>query len=597
MDHLTTIPEDVSVAASADANNPGAPRSIANLSTASAVASSDSGEYASAAETTTSVGRGLGGRVGKKRRQHGSGLSTNAAVGGVVGGGDGDNVSDTHASLGGAEAAAAAAAVAAEGAVSRDAQRRIEESRKPLRSSADLSWLLKCTKKSMVFYCILSVLLIVVAVGIYFIVVNVGGSSNSIPNGSDQDISTQLPDDEPTPDPQFPVFEFMESEFPTISPSYNQADVVATDLSLLQVDGTTETNLYDTSTPEGMSRYWLIHIDQQQLRVDVVGEARVQQRYIACVLYYATNGANWTGTTSYLNPTLHECDWDGVTCRGSNIALIELSEKNLSGTIPQELKSLSSLEALDLCGNSIAGTIPDGLFDSLVQLAWLDLSQNMIGGRIPELQASASPVIETVLLSGNQLEGVVPFFPNIQKIKVEENKLTSIDTRYATSAQSLKEFVGYNNQFSGPLPSVWNASNLELLDVGLNKWTGPIPQGLWDLTSLRSLIIDSCELTGPLPSSTGGTAFEHVWLQSNLLDGTIPATFGTNWVQLNSLLLQDNQLIGSITDDHCDKWPASAPGQNGTPDDWRCETDCNKPAMTCSCCTECYPTISNRTRR
>lgn len=163
LDHLTTIPEDVSVATSGDVHNPATPRSIANLSTASAVASSDLGEYATPigatpAATTTGGGRGRG----KKRRQ-GSGGSTNAAVDGANGG-DGDNVSDTHASLGGAEGAAAAAASAG-GTTTRDARRRMQETKKPTRSSADLSWLLKCAKKSMIFYGIVSVLLIVTGVG------------------------------------------------------------------------------------------------------------------------------------------------------------------------------------------------------------------------------------------------------------------------------------------------------------------------------------------------------------------------------------------------------------------------------------------------
>lgn len=584
MDHLTTIPEDVSVAASAQ--NPETPRSITNLSTASAVASSDSDEYD---DFVGGTGRRGGGGRGKKRRQ-GSGVLTNATANGVEVIRDGDNISETHASLGGADGAAAAAAL---GRSRRHGQRGMEEARK--KPPTDLSWLLKCTKKSMIFYSIVALLLIIIVVGIYFIVDNV--SSNNNDNGNPNDANDS--NSSSTSNPQFPDFEYLESEFPTASPSYNLADVMATDLALLQVSGTNEQNLYDVTTPQGSCRYWLIHVDQEQLRVDEVGDARVQQRYIACVLYYATSGDHWTAGSNYLNPALHECDWDGVICNLTNVAHIDLAGYNLSGTIPLELESMSTLEAIDFQDNSIAGTIPNGLFDSLERLTWIGLSRNRIGGTIPAPREGSTPKLENIYLSKNQLEGTLPFFPNIVAIRFESNKLTAIDPRYATSAIFMKKFSGYDNQLSGLLPTVWNAPVLQTLDIGVNGWTGPIPTGLWNLPSLRSLVLDDCQLTGTLPSFTIGTSFQDVWLFSNQLEGTIPSTFGSNWLKLNSLLLYDNGLIGGITDDHCNEWPlwqAYETNETRDNDDWRCEIDCNDVDMTCACCTKCHPDVSGRRR-
>ena len=62
---------------------------------------------------------------------------------------------------------------------------------------------------------------------------------------------------------------------------------------------------------------------------------------------------------------------------------LDLSDNQLTGTIPRELGSLTYLEWLRLSGNQLTGTIPPEL-GSLANLEWLNLSGNQLTGCIPQ---------------------------------------------------------------------------------------------------------------------------------------------------------------------------------------------------------------------
>lgn len=567
---LDTIPEDVSVAA-----QHATPRSVGNLSTASAVASSDSGVATPRDNNTT---RGTGRAKG-----------------------DGDNVSETHASLGGADNATG-------GEVETD--RQMPPTSVPASKAPSFLSPTACTRKSLVFYGTTIVLMVLIAVGIYFVVeyvedndTNTNNSTAKVPAPSvtptDDGLPTLMPGmDGSTETSTFPPFDAdgQGTETPSCcSPTYDPESLAQLDEALLQVPGTNISNLYDPSTPQGKSRYWMTHIDQLELRVDIEGETRVQQRYILCVLYYATNGEFWS-EIQFLNPDVHECDWSGIYCNTTLVNVLNESDNNLTGTLPLEIESLTDLHYLILRNNSISGTIPDQLFESLDQLEWIDLSENLLEGTIPQ-NVGTFPVLEYLYLSNNRLQGKVPFFPNIQRLLLEKNSLTSFDTQYATSAPFLVIFLALENQFSGPLPTVWNAPRMERLDLRRNGWTGTIPQDLWDLPSLMALILDDCQLTGGLPQSSGGASFQHVWLHSNQLSGSIPSQFGSNWTNLTSLKLHGNSLTGAITDAHCAQWPASEyVTTNESSSAWTFESDCLMPTLECSCCTNCYGSTKLRRR-
>jgi Leucine-rich repeat (LRR) protein len=419
-----------------------------------------------------------------------------------------------------------------------------------------------CTKRTYMFYGMLSLLLVAITVGIYFIIHEASFHSE---NGS---LSPFDPSAAPTTItfPPFPFAMEIESESPTASPSLNLADTEAIDNALFKISDSSD--VYDDTTAQGKCRYWLTH---QELTASLVGEDAVHQRYILCVLYYATNGPFWT--EPFLDKQIPECDWEGVSCYNESVAAIYLPSFNLNGGLPDELMYLQNLKLLNLGNNSLTGSIPLGLF-SLPALIWCNLSQNSLQGVIPR---GGSP-LQHLYLNQNQLEGVSPYFPTLQVLWMQRNFLTGLEARYASSS-TLTDYRVYGNLFSGALPTTWDAPKLWRLDLAWNSWTGTIPDSLWnDLPSLETLALHDGNLTGTIPVTTGNgpRSMKHLWLYSNELSGSLPALMGWDWQNLTDMLLHDNYLTGAVEQRQCERWPALK----------RLETDCDQ--VDCACCTKCY---------
>uniref|UniRef100_J3N842 Protein kinase domain-containing protein n=2 Tax=Oryza brachyantha TaxID=4533 RepID=J3N842_ORYBR len=98
----------------------------------------------------------------------------------------------------------------------------------------------------------------------------------------------------------------------------------------------------------------------------------------------------WTGNNP-CNPA-----WSGVVCASSDVVTINLSNKNLSGTISPAFANLTRLGRLDLSNNNITGVIPDAL-NTLPSLTVLNVANNGLTGQVPKFKPSVS-----VLADGNR---------------------------------------------------------------------------------------------------------------------------------------------------------------------------------------------------
>ena len=139
-----------------------------------------------------------------------------------------------------------------------------------------------------------------------------------------------------------------------------------------------------TFSPQGKAYKWLL-----DSRLENMDGARVRQRYILAVFYFSLQERGWTSESGWISSD-HECTWYGIKCgsdgsssfpiqgesRGLEddnsfaevITFINLSNNNLHGKIPEELKYLSSLAQLVLSGNYLNGSIPSNFLSKLSQL-------------------------------------------------------------------------------------------------------------------------------------------------------------------------------------------------------------------------------------
>jgi hypothetical protein len=104
---------------------------------------------------------------------------------------------------------------------------------------------------------------------------------------------------------------------------------------------------------------WMDAPDNETLRV-----ARMTQRFALAALHCATSRTKtWIDSRRWLNPTLHECDWLGCSCRASDwhVDSIALDDNGLAGFLPPRTAPLSTLTSLRFYFNGLTGPIPTEL--------------------------------------------------------------------------------------------------------------------------------------------------------------------------------------------------------------------------------------------
>jgi hypothetical protein len=108
-----------------------------------------------------------------------------------------------------------------------------------------------------------------------------------------------------------------------------------------------------------------------------------QERQALIALYEATDGNNWKEHNGWLGPLGTECDWHGIICGTQvpplGVTAIELSENNLSGTIPDAVNNLTRLDSFFIFGNHLSGKVPDALIQKwLSGSLWLNVEASML---------------------------------------------------------------------------------------------------------------------------------------------------------------------------------------------------------------------------
>ncbi|CAN6440709.1 unnamed protein product [Victoria cruziana] len=214
----------------------------------------------------------------------------------------------------------------------------------------------------------------------------------------------------------------------------------------------------------------------------LVGRSRGVTDYLDVLalqdLYAALNAPEQlTGWNSIGSDPCSE-SWKGVSCFGSAVVSVRLSELGISGTLGHYLSGLRNLNSLDVSNNSIGDTIP---YDLPTSITYIDLSANKFSGNIP-FAFSAMTSLNYLNLSHNLLTG------SIGNIFTELKKLSILDLSF--------------NKLSGDLPiSFSSMSSLSVLNLQGNDLTGSV-NFLADLP-LSNLNIENNQFSGYIPKEIG----------------------------------------------------------------------------------------------
>ncbi|XP_052147287.1 protein MALE DISCOVERER 2-like isoform X1 [Oryza glaberrima] len=111
------------------------------------------------------------------------------------------------------------------------------------------------------------------------------------------------------------------------------------------------------------------------------------------------------------------CRWSGVHCFDGKVEILNLTGRELVGTLAPEIGRLQLLKSLILRNNNFRGKIPKE-FGGLTALEVLDLSSNNLDGTIPE-ELMAMPLLKQLSLHDNQFQDDISSL-HIQDISDEQ---------------------------------------------------------------------------------------------------------------------------------------------------------------------------------
>ncbi|XP_059066551.1 receptor-like protein EIX2 [Cryptomeria japonica] len=225
---------------------------------------------------------------------------------------------------------------------------------------------------------------------------------------------------------------------------------------------------------------------------------------------------------------------------------MDLSHNQLSGTIPESISMLASIEVLSLNYNHLTGKIPPSLCELLV-LSELHLGHNQLSGTIPD-SISKLASLEVLTLPSNRLRGNIslPMFDNLTRLQgldLSENQFTiAISTSWVPQFGHLVYLGLRSCNIEGDFPPLLSQQyELEYLDLSSNYIVGNLPSWLWDLPYLRMLNLSYNQLEGSLPRKISHK-FTVVDLKENKLYGSLPPLDFVSFM----LDLSDNKFNGSI---------------------------------------------------
>ncbi len=293
-----------------------------------------------------------------------------------------------------------------------------------------------------------------------------------------------------------------------------------------------------------------------------------------------TGGLGWRLSRGWLGDGAVS-GWHGVSVDTlMNVTWLDLSDNNLSGTLPWEIGDFSSLRGLDVSGNpELRGPLPRSLmrtgvfsiaYENTGLCAPVDsefqewLAEVARAG--PDCEQRDRAVLEELYeaLGGkrwrrNGFWGSEEALGEWHGVEVDSaGRVTALRLQYNWLEGGIPAALGKlselrvldlaGNRLSGPIPhSLSNLARLRELLLSGNRLSGSIPPSLERLDSLERFSVGSNRLSGRIPDFSHAPGLRMLRLDGNEFSGPIPARLG-DLRQLRELDLEGNRLVGEIPD-------------------------------------------------
>nr|CAD1839380.1 unnamed protein product [Ananas comosus var. bracteatus] len=228
------------------------------------------------------------------------------------------------------------------------------------------------------------------------------------------------------------------------------------------------------------------------------------------------------------------------------IELLHLSDNGITDTIPYWLWNISSsIAILDLSNNQISGMLPSSL-ENMTSLEVLNLGSNHLHGFLPSLPG----FLDWPDFSNNMFFGSLPwsfFKPNLFTVRLSNNSISDGIPSSICNMQSLFELDMSSNKLFGELPNCWYGASKDLYIINLsnNKLSGQLPDSLGFVRNLEFLHLNNNTINGKLPSSLQYCPLVLLDLGQNNLSGEISTWLG-KLTNLTILRLMSNMFAGNI---------------------------------------------------